>query len=137
LDDADEVVKIVVKIRPKQLGFEDPMKSFTKHVEKKRRRRETKWEACFLIVPTIHRKAQEPLLSFCDWNHSECVLYIPLDNRRCTTRLDNRGPDLLQCDILEGGEVRADMVIDGTAWWVREVVDPSPALVVFGYQAKW
>jgi hypothetical protein len=57
-DNADKVIKIVVKIGPKQLGFEDPMKSFTKKVEKKRRRRETKWEACFLIVPTIHLKAQ-------------------------------------------------------------------------------
>ena len=57
LDDADEVIQIVVKIGLKQLGFEDPMKSFAKYVENKRRRRETKGEACFLIVPSIHRKA--------------------------------------------------------------------------------
>jgi hypothetical protein len=57
-DDADEVIKVVVKIEPKQLGFEDPMKSFTKMVEEKRRYRETKREACFLIVPTVHLKSE-------------------------------------------------------------------------------
>jgi hypothetical protein len=57
-DDADEVIKVVVKIAPKQLGFEDPMKSFTKKVEEKRRCRETKREACFLIVPTVHLKSE-------------------------------------------------------------------------------
>ena len=36
LDDADKVIKVVVKIEPKQLGFEDPKKSFTENVEKKR-----------------------------------------------------------------------------------------------------
>jgi len=34
LDDADEVIKVVMKIEPKQLGFECTMKSLTENVEK-------------------------------------------------------------------------------------------------------
>jgi hypothetical protein len=65
LDDADEVIMVVVKIEPKQFGLEYLMKSFTKKVEEKRRCRETKREACFLIVPTVHLKSEEPLLKLC------------------------------------------------------------------------
>jgi hypothetical protein len=58
LDDTDKVIKVVVKIEPKQLGFEDPMKSFTEKVEEKRRCSETKREACFLIIPTLYLKSE-------------------------------------------------------------------------------
>ena len=58
LDNADEVIKVVVNIEPTQLRFEDPMKSFTEKVEKKGRYRETKWETCFLVMPAVHLKSE-------------------------------------------------------------------------------
>jgi hypothetical protein len=56
LDHADEVIKVVVKIEPQEFGLEDPMESFAENVEKKRRCREPKWKACFLVVPPIYLK---------------------------------------------------------------------------------
>ena len=46
---------------------------------------------------------------------------------------DNGSPDFFKCDILKSCKVRADMVIDGAALWVREVVYAAPTLVMLRY----
>jgi hypothetical protein len=37
LDDADEVIKVMMKIEPTEFRLEDPMESFAEQIEKKRR----------------------------------------------------------------------------------------------------